>query len=283
MIVSVASGKGGTGKTTVAINLAKSSPEPVQLLDCDVEEPNAHLFLHPQFVEQEVVSLAVPVVDQDRCNGCRKCQAICRFRAITVIKGKVLIFPELCHGCGGCMYVCPEKAIAEGQREIGRIDSGSAGHIQFSRGTLRIGESLSPPLIKAVRKKRQTHIKTIIDAPPGTSCPVISAIRGVDFVVLVTEPTPFGLHDLQLAVEAVHLLKLPAGLVINRSNLGDDRVHQYAKEHDLPILLEIPFDRAIAKACSRGDILVDVLPEYKKNFVGLWRKIYERINPRANQ
>lgn len=273
MILSVASGKGGTGKTTVATNMACSLAGQVQILDCDVEEPNAHLFLHPDFTDRQTVYVGVPEVDQALCNGCRKCMEICRFRAITVVGGTVLTFPELCHACGGCMVVCPEKAISEGRRELGTLAIGHCDKLEFINGCLRVGEAMSPPLIKEVRRHSRPGWITIIDAPPGTSCPVITAMRGADFVLMVTEPTPFGLHDLQLAVEAVKLLGIPCGLVINRADMGDRRVHDYAAEQGIPVLLEIPFDRAIAEAYSRGRTMVEIMPEWRAKFCELYGKI----------
>lgn len=278
MIISVASGKGGTGKTTVSTNMARVLGKRVRFLDCDVEEPNAHLFLNPVMEEKKMVYAPVPEVDMDLCNGCRKCLDICRFRAITVVGGKALTFPELCHGCGGCMEVCHEHAITEGRRELGMIEVGKSGETEFVHGRLRVGEAMSPPLIRAVRSYIQPGEVAIIDAPPGTSCPVIAAMKDVDFVLLVTEPTPFGLHDLQLAVEAVRLLGIPCGLVINRADMGDDRVREYAARENIPILLEIPFEREIAEAYSRGKMIVEVLPKWHEQF----RSLFEKIEILAN-
>lgn len=273
MIVSVASGKGGTGKTTVATNMAYSLGENVQLLDCDVEEPNAHLFLKPVIEKKELAYAMVPEVDNEKCSYCNKCAEICRYSAITLVGETVLTFPELCHGCGGCVEVCPEQAISEGGRELGYVELGQCGTVDFGHGRLRIGEAMAPPLIKEVRRHAADKGVVIIDAPPGTSCPVIAAMNNVDFVLLVTEPTPFGLHDLQLAVEAVKLLKIPCGLVINRSDLGTNEVHKYAQREGIPILLEIPFDRKIAEAYSRGSMLADIDSDWKERFAGLYRKI----------
>jgi MinD superfamily P-loop ATPase len=273
MIISVASGKGGTGKTTVATNLAAALGSSVQFLDCDVEEPNGHLFLNPRIKDSETVYTMVPNVDRASCSGCRKCVEICRFSAITVVGDSVLTFPELCHGCCGCLEVCEEGAISEGRREIGILESGCSQQVKFGHGRLRIGEAMAPPLIRAVRARQVSEGDTIIDAPPGTSCPVIAAMHGVDFVLLVTEPTPFGLHDLQLAVEAVRLMNIPCGLVINRSDLGDSGVQEYAVREGLPVLMEIPFDRKVAEAYSRGKMLVDIEPEWKSEFLGLRARI----------
>ena len=247
MIISIASGKGGTGKTTVATNLALSINSDIQLLDCDVEEPNAHLFIRQMFSKTETIYMPVPEVDAQKCNQCGQCGEICQFKAIVVIGDIVLTFPELCHSCGGCIEVCPEKAVEETGRELGMIETGRRNNLDFVHGRLRIGEAMSPPLIRKVRSYSRLDLLTIIDAPPGTSCPVIAAMKGVDFVLMVTEPTPFGLHDLKLAVEAVKLLGIPRGLVINRSDIGDDHVRTYATQENLPILMEIPFDRRIAE------------------------------------
>ncbi len=273
MIISVASGKGGTGKTTVSTNLAASIGGDVCLLDCDVEEPNAHLFLAPDLRESREVTTFVPRIDEDKCTGCGKCSDICRFRALTTIKGKVLVFPELCHSCGGCVAVCEENAVLDDSRIIGWLESGLADGVKFTHGRLRVGEAMSPPLIKEVRKKENSCGLTIIDAPPGTSCPVITAVRGVDFVLMVTEPTPFGLHDLKLGVEALKTLGLPCGLVINRADIGDDQVRKYADGENIPVLMEIPFSREIATIYSSGKLVVDVLPEWNERFVALYGQI----------
>ena len=275
MIISIASGKGGTGKTTVATNLAISLDSDVQLLDCDVEEPNAHLFINPIFEDTEIITTPVPEVDEQKCTLCGKCGEICQFKAIVVVGDTVLPFPELCHSCGGCIKVCPENAITEIGRELGIIQKGHKNGIEFIHGKLRIGEAMSPPLIEHVRSFTVPDKLTIIDAPPGTSCPVIASIKNADFVLLVTEPTPFGLHDLKLAVGAVKILKIPCGLVINRSDLGDSKVNEYVKEEGLPVLMEIPFDRRIAEAYSKGEMIVEAIPEYKEKFIELYRRIEE--------
>ena len=277
MIISIASGKGGTGKTTVATNLALSLGTGVQLLDCDVEEPNAHLFIHPTFDKTETMTTPVPEVDEKKCNLCGKCSEICQFKAIIVIGETVLPFHELCHSCGGCMAACPEDAIREKGRELGVIQSGHRNGLEFIHGKLRIGEAMSPPLIRKVRAFADPGKLTIIDAPPGTSCPVITAMEGADFVLLVTEPTPFGLYDLELAVGAVKVLGMPCGLVINRSDMGDSQVKEYANKQGLPILMEIPFDRRIAEAYSKGNPIVEVMPEWKTKFLALYDQIKEIV------
>ncbi|MGD2187404.1 MAG: ATP-binding protein [Desulfobacterales bacterium] len=277
MVISVASGKGGTGKTTVATNLARAIGSNVQLLDCDVEEPNAHLFINPLFEETETVFMPVPEVNEDKCTYCGKCGVICQFKAIAVVNENVLIFEELCHSCGGCWEVCPEDAITQSGRELGVIQKGQSNGIEFIHGKLRVGEAMSPPLIKKVRSYQNPEKLTIIDAPPGTSCPVIASMRDADFVLLVTEPTPFGLYDLKLAVGAAQMMNIPLGLVINRSDLGDDNVRQYAHQMELAILMEIPFDRKIAEAYSQGEMIVEVMPEWNDRFQRLHYNIEKII------
>ena len=273
MIISVASGKGGTGKTTISTNLAVSLECPLKLLDCDVEEPNAHLFLKPDLSETEPVFTFVPKIDNDLCTGCGECARICQFNALTVVADTVLVFPELCHSCKGCREVCPEQAIGDGQRQLGVTATGRRDGITFVHGCLRVGEAMSPPLIKHLRDFIEPGELVIIDAPPGTSCPAIASMKNCDFVLLVTEPTPFGLHDLKLAYEAVKVLDIPCGLVINRADIGDDAVRHYADSQALPILLEIPFDRRIAEIYSRGLILVDEEPAWRQTFSNLFSDI----------
>ncbi len=288
MIISIASGKGGTGKTTITASLALSAGRDVQVIDCDVEEPNAALFLHPEFTETREVTTGVPRVDMDKCTRCGACDEICQFKAIILVGDTVLNFPELCHSCGGCMAVCPSGAITESTRVLGEIRNGhvspsgraesvgtAAGtpEIAFTEGRLRVGESMAPPLILQSRKQAAPDRLVIIDAPPGTSCPVMAAVEGTDAVLLVTEPTPFGLHDLKLAVGAMRILDLPFGLVINRCDIGTDDVRRYAEEEGIPVLMEIPFDRRIAEAYAEGAPIVKALPEYRPAFVRLFRRL----------
>lgn len=285
MIISIASGKGGTGKTTVATNLSCSLDIPVKILDCDVEEPNSHLFLNPTITGKENVIAPIPEIDDVKCTYCKRCMEICRFGAIAVVGQKVLTFPELCHSCGGCSAICPEGAVTEKERILGIIETGfvnpgfidkgtgNGNTIQFAHGLMDIGQVMAPPIIRQVRTHAAKEGLTIIDAPPGTSCPVIAAMKGVDFVLLVTEPTPFGLHDLTLAVETVKILDIPHGLVINRAGMGNDGVKTYAQKEGIPILMEIPFDRKIATAYSKGELIISCLPEYKEKFSNLYDQI----------
>ena len=273
MIVSVASGKGGTGKTLVATSLTLSLENQAQFLDCDVEEPNAHIFLKPVIHRQEIVSIPVPQVDEQKCTFCGKCAEVCAYNAIAVLPSHVLVFSELCHGCGACCYLCPEGAIAEVEREIGIVEIGYSGQIEFIHGKLNVGEAMAPPVIRQV-KRHIDHGKTvIIDVPPGTSCPVVEAVGGSDFCLLVTEPTPFGLNDLALAVEVVRKLNIPCGVMINRAGVGDNNVEEYCKEMGIPLLLHIPLDTEIASLYSRGVPLVEGMPQWRKVF----HKLFEDI------
>ncbi len=272
MIIAVASGKGGTGKTTVATNMALSISNS-QLLDCDVEEPNSHIFIKPEIKQREPVFIPVPEVDKSKCDGCGRCQEVCVYNAIAVVKNKVLIFPELCHGCGSCTYFCPQSALKEVKKEIGIVETGNKGDLKFSHGKLKIGEMMAPPLIKAVKRKILKGRIVIIDAPPGTACPMISTIKDSNFVILVTEPTPFGLNDLILAVEVVRKLGINFGVIINRSNIGDDEVNRYCRKENIAILMQIPFDMGIAMAYSKGIPFVNAIPKYKNGFTSLYKKI----------
>jgi MinD superfamily P-loop ATPase len=265
-VVAIASGKGGTGKTTVAVNMAMCGPSHTMLLDCDVEAPNAHLFLKPEFSVQERVTVFKPVFDQDLCTGCGICREACRFNAIVILTGKPMLFPELCHSCGGCARRCPVDAIAEVPFRIGTFEAARSQDLSFAHGLLDIGESRSSPLIERVREEANGYELVLIDAPPGTSCPMVESVRDTDYTVLVTEPTPFGLHDLRLAVETVRKLEIPFGVVINRADLGDESVRAFCLEEKIHVLGEIPFDRRMAVLYSRGDIASVVLPEYRDTF-----------------
>jgi len=273
MIITIASGKGGTGKTLLATNLARSAVQPVVLLDCDVEEPNAYLFLQPELLEAIPVYKPIPQIDPEKCTYCGKCAEVCAYNALAVLKEHVLVFDKLCHGCGGCMRLCPEHAITEVGQAVGVIEVGHAGPVAFVHGKLTVGEAMSGPVIHAVKRYCTRQPLAIIDAPPGTACPVVATLMGSDYCVLVTEPTPFGLHDLQLAVGVVRQLNIPHGVVLNRANVGDHAVATYCQTEQIPILLTIPEDRRIAEAYARGQMLVDVLPEYRTHFRELLKNV----------
>jgi len=283
MIISVASGKGGTGKTLVATSLALSIKDKynVQYLDCDVEEPNGHIFLKPDISRIENVGVPVPQVDEEKCTHCGKCAEVCAYNAIAVVKEYVLTFPELCHGCGSCSYLCPENAISEVPHDIGVTETGHAGNIDFGHGKLSIGAAMAPPVIRKVKGLADNEKIVIIDASPGTSCPVVEAIKESDFCLLVTEPTPFGLNDLALAVETVRQLEMPFGVVLNRAGVGDGKTEEYCRRENIPILMTIPLDTDIAVQYSRGIPLTEGMPQYKDRFIELFGKIKEEIDERT--
>ncbi|MFW6153588.1 MAG: ATP-binding protein [Planctomycetota bacterium] len=276
MKIAVASGKGGTGKTTVATSLAvvaSGADRRVGYVDCDVEEPNGALFLKPRFTETRPVHVPVPTVNDEMCTRCGRCGEICQFNAIAVMERQVLVFPELCHACGGCRLVCPTGAITETPRRTGQLQLGSADGIPCIQGLLNIGEPISPPIIAAARKAAPEVDLLVIDAPPGTSCPVIESLRETDFVLLITEPTPFGLHDLKLAVEMVRALCLPFAVVINRSDAGDDRTRRYCDDEGIDVLAEIPDDRRIAEAYSRGTLACEASQAYRERIEHLLERL----------
>jgi len=279
MIVAIASGKGGTGKTTVTASLAAVWPQPVLAVDLDVDEPNLHLFLKPEISEHEVVSLAVPVVDESKCTRCKTCAELCQFKAITVMGSLIMTFPDMCHGCGGCMEVCPSGAISYGKRELGVLEFGQArADISCLSGRLRIGEAMSPPLMRKARIRMhvlagRSGADILIDAPPGVSCPAMNAVMDSDVIVLVTEPTPFGTYDLGLARQAFAPLGKPMGVVVNRAGVGDDRVYAFCREHGLPILAEFPHSREVAECYARGEVLADVSEEQHRRFAALAERV----------
>lgn len=274
--IAIASGKGGTGKTTIAANLAylwARLGRQVLYVDCDVEAPNGHIFLHPKIEQHLPATTTVPEIAKDRCDLCGRCGAFCQYNALLCLPDQVVTFPELCHGCGGCSLLCPHQAISETKRQIGSIDIGAAGSINFTSGLLNIGEAMSPPLIRALKNSLVESERTIIDAPPGTSCPVIESIRHCDYTLLVTEPTPFGLNDLQLAVEMVRALDQPFGIVINRAGLDDRPLLDYCLREQLPILAQLPDDRRVAEAYSRGELASSVLADFNQFFTALLASI----------
>jgi MinD superfamily P-loop ATPase len=264
MRIAIASGKGGTGKTTIACALAFSVAEPVRLLDCDVEEPNSHFFIQPEIERRETVHCLVPQVDEAGCTGCGECARVCQFSAIVSLGRKTLVFNELCHSCGACTRICPAGAIVETQKKIGTLEIGRHGQVEFVSGRMDVGQAMSPPVIRATMRQASENGLTIVDCPPGTACPFVTAVKGCNVVLLVTEPTPFGLHDLKLAVETLRELGKPFAVAVNRSNGTPNRITDYCSDECIPLLLQIPEDRRVAQAYSRGNTLISVLPELKK-------------------
>jgi MinD superfamily P-loop ATPase len=274
MILSVASGKGGTGKTTVSASLAWVWERPAVAVDLDVEEPNLHLFLQPDIAWRESAWVEVPVADSSKCTLCRKCSELCQFKAVSVMGKLLLSFPEMCHGCGGCLAICPEGALSPGRRELGVVEGGRTRNGQFLGGRLRVGEAMSPPLMREVKRRLGTMLAepgtdAILDCPPGVSCPAVNAVMDSDVIVLVTEPTPFGFHDFSLAVEAFSPLGKPMGAVINRSGMGDSSVRCFCAEQSIPVLCEIPYDRAVAEGYAAGNVLAAMNPNMESVFAKL--------------
>jgi MinD superfamily P-loop ATPase len=294
MRIVVASGKGGTGKTTIAVNLlltlaeleAPARPRELTFLDCDVEEPNAHLFLNPTIERQEDVGILLPQVDFDACTYCGTCADVCVFHALAVVGKRVMVFPQLCHGCGSCTYNCPESAIQEVLNPTGKLERGTVQvndvQVQFAQGIMNVGEAMATPIIRQLKQRYLPQTRdalAILDAPPGNACPVVETMHAMDFVLLVTEPTPFGLHDLKVATQVARdELKVPAGVVLNRVGVGDKGVEAFCEEVDLPILMRIPLDRRIAEAYAEGIPMVEAFPRYKPLFVDLYQQIRSHLN-----
>ncbi len=282
MIVTVASGKGGTGKTTVVCALARilepELGETLSVVDLDVEAPNAALFLKPEIKSTEDAFLAVPRVDEKRCTRCRACAEVCQFQAIAVLGEVIFTSSEMCHACGGCAMVCPEAAISWDRRLLGQVRRGRLGRATYLEGRLRIGEAMSPPLMRQVKSAFDSEQIILVDAPPGTSCPAVAAVKGSDVVVMVTEPTPFGRNDLALALKAFAPLNLPLGVVINRTpsdSLGSALAQtlDLCRDHGAPVWLKIPDDRGVAQAYARGLTLIQARPELEPELRRLWQRI----------
>ncbi|MBN1536172.1 MAG: ATP-binding protein [Anaerolineales bacterium] len=274
----VASGKGGTGKTTVATSLALSlaAQENVWFLDCDVEAPNGHLFLNPKIEAERKAVVLIPRIDMEKCILCGRCVEVCQYHALAEIGKSILVFPQLCHGCGSCTWNCSSKAIKEIRNPIGVLEAGLAKKgINFAHGVLTISEPMATPIIRQLKKwhKPEDGSVMILDAPPGASCSVVETLHGANFALLVTEPTPFGLHDLKQVIGILGDMKIPAGVIINRDGIGDNQVDEFLSQTEFPILMRIPYSTQIAGAIAAGNTLLDVSPEYIMEFQTLFQKI----------
>ncbi|MBN2258014.1 MAG: ATP-binding protein [Anaerolineaceae bacterium] len=283
MKIAIASGKGGTGKTTLATGLALSLIDqgPVWYLDCDVEAPNGHLFLKPDFSRQVQAVIPIPQIQSERCTSCGRCVEVCQFHALAKVGKKILVFPQLCHGCGSCTWNCPEGAILEIPNPIGVLESGLTPEgIYYSRGLLTVSEPMPTPIIRQLKRLETPPADAIVilDAPPGASCSVVETLRGADYVLLVSEPTPFGLHDLKQMLGIVTDMGIPSGVIINRDGIGDDRLESFLDQNSLPVLLRIPFSKELAMGLAAGDSLIRVLPEYRQGLRNMYAQILEFIN-----
>ena len=254
MQIAILSGKGGTGKTTVSTNLAKVMG--CRYVDCDVEEPNGAIFLKPNITETRDIQIPIPIIDEEKCTGCKKCVDICQFNALALVKQNVMLFEKLCHGCGACTIICPVSAISEQGRSVGKIDIGKYEDNEFFSGTLNISEPMAGPIISQLKHLIDDN-PTIIDCSPGSSCNVVKAVQDADYAILVTEPTAFGLHDLKIAVELVRKMSIPFGIIINRVSEDDNLISRYCDNENITILGTIPFDRKIAVLYSYGSLLIE--------------------------
>jgi len=278
MILAVASGKGGTGKTTIAVSLALAAVEEKEVLlaDCDVEEPNVHILIKPNIEEKLSVTVPVPIIDEQKCSRCGICSETCRFNAVAVLHSGVVFFENLCHSCGACVLACPENALSEEKRFIGVMEKGNSSGIEYIGGRLNVGEARATPLIKFIKSHlNRVDSDIIIDVSPGTSCPVIEAVRGVDLILLVTEPTPFGLNDLKLSVETFKQLHIPYVVLVNRSDIGNG-LDEWCASENIEVVMSIPFDRKIAEGYSKGIVPYLLSEEWRKRFVELWRRLKEK-------
>jgi len=277
MIISIASGKGGTGKTTIAASLASVIPESIYI-DCDVEEPNGHLLLKPDFISEDTADKFLPLIDQEKCTFCGKCVEVCEFNALINLKFEIVLFEEMCHGCVACKYFCPSKAISARVKDIGIVRVGiTKNKTLFADGLLNIGEIAAAPLIKEVKKKIIDGKINILDSPPGTSCSMVETVRDSDFCILVTESTPFGLNDLKLAIEVLKTIEVPFGVIINKYNSSFKEMENYLNENSIEILLKIAFDRKYAEAYSEGILPLTRHPELEIKFIELHKTILEKV------
>ncbi|MCK5128297.1 MAG: ATP-binding protein [Clostridiales bacterium] len=273
MIIAVASGKGGTGKTTISTALAEALEKPVQLLDCDVEEPNAHIFFNTENETKENVYVKVPQIAKNSCTLCGRCAQICEFNALAVIKEQVMVFDELCHSCGGCKLVCPEKAISEVDMQIGKLKRSTTDGITLIQGELDVGRAMSPPVIRAVKKHIKSKIINIIDCPPGNACPLVTAVSNADYVILVTEDSLFGLNDLLISIDTIKKMNIPMGVIVNRCGISEKSITEHLRKKKIDILLEIPENIGIAKAYSNGGSILSVVPSLKNQLVQIIAEI----------
>lgn len=276
----VASGKGGTGKTTISTSLAVALAETgrsVTYLDADVEAPNGHLFLKPELGTTELVTMPLAQVNHARCTACGRCAEVCRYGAVVLLGKRAVVFPELCHGCGGCALVCKPGAITEEPRRLGVVETGRAGTIRFIQGRLDVGQPVAPAVIRAAQARLPGDGVEIIDSPPGTACAATAAAEGADYALLVTEPTPFGQHDLELAVELMRALGIPCGVVVNRADARDTRIHRYCTGQEIEVVMEIPDDRCVAEVCSRGEVAAEVVPGYAARLAGAFGELEGRL------
>lgn len=279
MKIAIASGKGGTGKTTISTTLAYYFAQqfPTALLDCDVEEPDANIFLNIPVSRTFDVDVLIPQVDMDLCTGCGRCEKMCQYNAIVLIKGKPLVLPELCHSCGGCYLVCPEKAIKEVKRSVGTVEVGVNGNLHYAGGILNIGEHMAIPLIDEVKKEHYNATFRIVDAPPGSSCPVVHSMQGNDLIIIVVEPTPFGFHDAVLAYDVAKTLNIPCAVVINNLVEEYKPLFSFLEKENIPVLAVIPHDVDVARSCAQGNCIEYMLTKYQDKFEAIMRYIKEKV------
>lgn len=277
MKISIASGKGGTGKTTVACGLASVIPDSVYV-DCDVEEPNGYLLLKPEIISEETTFKLVPVINYDRCDFCNKCSEVCEFNALLNLKTEIYLLDELCHSCGACSYFCPQQAITEVKKETGELRTGKTkSDVLFFDAFLRIGEASAATLIKQVKNSYKGDRTVIIDSPPGTSCSMFESVKDSDYCVLVTESTPFGFNDLKLAINVLRQINISFGIVINKYDENFNKLDEYIHDNKLNLLLKIPFSMAIAESYSKGELPSETIKDYRQMMIGLFNKVIIEI------